>query len=326
MTPPMVSVVIPARDEASVIEGCIAAVAAQDWPRDRLEVLLADGQSSDDTVLRAREAAARVGLASFRVIDNPARGISPAMNVGLEACAGKYLVRVDARSRIPPSYVRTTVEILSERPEVGVVGGAQIAQAASPGVVPEAIARALRNRLSTGLSRYRRAVASGRGDTVWMGVFRTAELRDLGGWPIEFSSNEDWELNRRFRERGSVVWFEHTLRSGYVARAGFSEVVAQHLRYGRAKGEAWSAGQPIEARQVGLLSAPVLAGLLMLWTGPRRALPLALAGLVLVDHVGVREPAPIPVRLGAAICTTVIGAAWWLGAAGGLAKHRLGLR
>ena len=80
---PLVSVIIPALNEAEDISGCIDTLGAQDYPLSSIEVILVDGESEDGTVSRAGESAARYGFKSFRALGNPRRRTSCALNVGL---------------------------------------------------------------------------------------------------------------------------------------------------------------------------------------------------------------------------------------------------
>lgn len=320
---PLVTVLVPAREEEADITGCIRAIGAQDHPTDRIQLVVVDADSTDATVPTVRQVASEFGFAEVVIAQNPARWASAGLNVGLQHARGDYLARVDARSRIPPGYVGRCLERLAHQPEVGVVGGMQVAQARTGGVVETGIARALRNRWTTGLSRYRLGSTSGPSDTVWMGFFRTEELRALQGWDASVVLNEDYELNRRYRLDGRVVWFDASLRSAYLPRRTLTELARQHYRFGRAKGTSWSRGQRPAPRQLLLVAAP-LAGAIVLgslaarfgpWSGV--AVPASLLALDrLQGHDGDATPL---VRLAASAATATIGASWWCGVAAGAA-------
>lgn len=320
---PRVTVLIPARNEEADIAGCIDTVAAQDYPLGDIQLIVVDAASDDGTVAEVRRAAAAHGFGEVLVLDNPARRTSVGLNLGLREARGGYLARVDARSRVQPDYLRTCASTLEQRPEVGVVGGAQVARSRSLGPVDLGIAAALRNRWATGLSRYRRATTSGPSDTVWMGFFRSEELRALGGWADAVALNEDYELNCRYRAAGRTVWFDATLRSEYLPRASMSGLARQYFRFGRVKGMWWARGQRPSGRQAALLAAPVAVGVSLAIgirrLGPVSALfaPLLLAGIERagrVDRVG--EPGS-PVMATTAIA--VLSASWWVGVVAGFA-------
>ena len=121
---PLVSVIMPVRNEAAYIERSLGTVLAQDYPADCLEILVVDGLSTDGTreaVLA--HAAQRPGL---RLLDNPGRIAPAALNVGLSQARGEIVVRVDGHCEIAPDYVRRCVEHLQagfEGAPIEAVGG-----------------------------------------------------------------------------------------------------------------------------------------------------------------------------------------------------------
>ncbi len=327
---PAVSVVIPVLNEEADIAGCIEAVAAQDMGVDRIELLLVDGCSNDATVLVAHEAAARHRFHGVHVLSNPRRLTSVSLNAGLKAATGACVVRIDARSRIEPHYVRRCLTLLEERAEIGVVGGAQWARARGDGCLHVGIARALQNRWSTGLSRYRRNLSSGPTDTVWMGAFRTDDLRALGGWDEAVALNEDYELAARYRAAGAIVWFEGSLRSGYLPRQGLSSLALQYFRFGKVKGTWWARGRDISLRHLLLLSVPPMAGAGLVATvsslGWLRTVTVVLATLILTDALGGADTRAHPFdRAAAALAMSLITFSWWTGVVTGWSWERLSL-
>jgi succinoglycan biosynthesis protein ExoA len=298
---PLVSVIVPARNEEGDIEACLRAVAASDWPAADLEVIVVDGGSRDET---RSVAEAELGRHLFRraeVVSNPAGTTPSNLNAGLAAATGEILVRVDARSLVPPVYVRRCVEDLAADPGVRVVGGRQWAVARDPSVLAAGIARALNNRWGMGLSRYRRGAASGPADTVYLGAFRTAELRAAGGWNERFGTNQDFELNRRMGRDGTV-WFDHRLVVGYLPRASLGALLRQYHRFGRWKVRYWRmTGDRPQPRQVVLIAGPLaLAALVtvVVAVSPRRLRALvvlkvlAVLGAIAVEVAGSRESSP----------------------------------
>ena len=257
----LVTVLVPARDEAASLEACIDAISAQNYPTAALEVIVVvDGASSDDTAGVASALLAGRGFARTEVLHNPGQGTPSNLNVGLGAARGEVLCRVDARSRIPPDYVRRCVGILEARADVAVVGGSQVAVSPRRDALGAGIARSLNNRWGMGLSRYRRGAHSGAGDTVYLGAFRTNDLREVGGWDVALATNQDFDLNRRLARRG-LVWFEAGLPVEYVPRSSIGELYRQYVRFGRWKVRYWRhTGDRPRPRQVALLFGVPLAG------------------------------------------------------------------
>lgn len=320
---PMVSVLIPARNEEEDIERCLRAVLAQDHPHDRMEIVLVDGGSTDETSQRARRTL-QEGDVSWTLISNPAGTTPSNLNVGLEQAEGDIVCRVDARSTIPPHYLGTCAEVLETRSEVVVVGGTQSARPRVRTPREAGIARALNNRLAMGGARYRSSAVSGPADTVYLGAFRTAELRRAGGWDERFATNQDFELNRRLGRSG-IVWFEEGLTVEYRPRRTLPELWQQYHRFGRWKVRYWrSTDDPPRPRQLVAIAAPatvVLAACGAVAVSKERLRTSGVVfgcgaiGLVLVDHVGVSGPASPPVRLVAMAATATVAGAWLSGIA-----------
>jgi succinoglycan biosynthesis protein ExoA len=328
---PLVTVLIPARNEAADLPRCLDHVLAQDHPHDRLEVVVVDGGSSDGTGEVAAARLAASDLHRWVVHPNPTGTTPSNLNAGLTVVTGEILVRVDARSFVPPHHVRCCAEVLTERPDVAVTGGAQVAVAVSDDPVSVGIARALNNRWSMGFARYRRAARSGPADTVYLGAFRTAELREAGGWDERFATNQDFELNRRMGTRG-LVWFDDRLEVGYRPRARLAQLASQYHRFGRWKARYWSiTGDRPRPRQLVLLLAPLPAtgvALAAFWRLPRLRLPAvgaALAAAAVIELRGPTGPPTIDPRAHAVgvAASAVVAGSWFAGAWSGVARWLL---
>src|SRR5688572_771064 len=88
--PPKVSFVIPTLNSARYLDECLAAVRAQDYPRDRLEILLVDAGSTDDT----RAIARRHGV--DRIMENPLRTGEAGKAIGIREATGELICLVDS--------------------------------------------------------------------------------------------------------------------------------------------------------------------------------------------------------------------------------------
>jgi len=130
---PLVTVVVPARNEQRAIEACLAAIVRQSVTN--LEVLVVDGASEDATAKIVAAVAAKDDR--VRCLFNAKRTIPRSLNIGLAAARGRWLVRVDAHSEVPDDYVATAVRLLEDG-RWGGVGGRKDGHATS--VAGQAIA------------------------------------------------------------------------------------------------------------------------------------------------------------------------------------------
>jgi glycosyltransferase involved in cell wall biosynthesis len=224
----MVTVVIPMRNEAACISGCLESVLANALPSGAtMEILVLDGSSTDDSaaiVARLAEGEPRI-----RLLPNPERLQAAAFNRGLAAARGRYLLRMDAHAWYAPDYIAECVRLL-EQIGAGNVGGVQ--QAAGNSWLTRAIAAAVSSRFAAGDARYRTATVPSFTDTVYLGAWRTATLRELGGMRTDWAVNEDYELNVRLRAAGGTVYLSPTIRSTYQVRSSLGKLARQYARYG----------------------------------------------------------------------------------------------
>jgi len=163
--PPLVSLLMPVRNEASFIERSLGAVLAQDYPRDRIEVIVADGLSTDATreIIEAlAEQHPNLGL-----VDNPGKIVSTGLNAALRVARGEIIIRVDGHTVIAPDYCRQCVEALRQ-PGVDNVGGRMIA--VSDGSFGRAVALATCSRFGIGNARFHYSDREELVDTVYLGA------------------------------------------------------------------------------------------------------------------------------------------------------------
>src|SRR5262245_36140990 len=225
-----VTIAMPALNEARYIEACIATVQRQDYPADLIEIIVADGGSTDDT----RAIVARLATADprIKVIDNPERLQAAGLGHIVKQAHGDVIVRMDVHCEYEPDYVRMCVETL-ERTGADNVGGAQRARARSP--FQRAVCAALRSPLAVGGAKYRSATAEGFVDTVFLGAFRRKVFETVGLWDPGAITNEDSELNQRILDAGGQVYLSRDIVVHYFPRESFATLAKQYFRYGRGR-------------------------------------------------------------------------------------------
>jgi succinoglycan biosynthesis protein ExoA len=224
---PDVSVIVPARNEVASIDCCLDSVLAQTGCR--LEVVVVDNGSTDGMTERLRVRAA--ADPRIRVLDNPEPSIPTSLNLAVAAARGRWLVRVDAHSTIPPGYVARAVSRLAEGRWSG-VGGRKTAVAQTP--TGRAIAAVLNSKLAVGGSMYHYGRAETVVDHIPFGAYRTEAVRALGGWDEDVANNEDFEFDQRLRRTGPLL-FDPVLEIRWHARESLGELFRQYRRYGRGK-------------------------------------------------------------------------------------------
>lgn len=227
---PRVTIAMPAYNEERYIEACIASVQAQDYPKEQIEILIADGRSTD----RTREILARLSEEDPRIkmIDNPDRLQAAGLGQLVKQATGDILVRMDVHCEYAPDYVRRCVETL-ERTGADNVGGAQRAKART--FFQKALCAALGSPLGVGGAKYRSAEAEGYVDTVFLGAFRRRVFETVGLWDPGAITNEDAELNQRILDSGGQIYLSRDIVVHYFPRDSFKTLAKQYYKYGRGR-------------------------------------------------------------------------------------------
>jgi glycosyltransferase involved in cell wall biosynthesis len=238
--PSFVTIIMPIRNEAGYIQRSLGSVLTQDYPGDRMEILVVDGMSDDATRdLVAQEIARQEHQddapqnppkAHIALLDNPGRIVPTALNIGLSRARGDIIVRVDGHCEIAPDYVRQIVHRLSQR-EASAVGGPMTT------IGENRVARAISMAQSSWFGVGGVAFRTGRKegcyvDTVAFGGYLREVFSRIGGFDEELVRNQDDEFNLRLTRSGGKIWLDPAIRSVYYSRAGFPSLWRQYFQYG----------------------------------------------------------------------------------------------
>lgn len=227
---PFVSVIMPMFNEEKMADSCVRSILAQDYPSDRMEILVIDGASTDRSAEIVR--ALQEQHPNLRLIHNPKRLTVTSLNLGLSEARGEIYVRMDSHSAMSKNYVRLCVETL-ETTGADNVGGLMRAVGATP--QGKAIALATGSRFGVGGARFHFATKPQYVDTVYLGCYRMEAIRALGGYDEEMIINEDDELNFRLTQQGGKVFLSPDIRSSYQCRNSLRALWKQYFRYGKWK-------------------------------------------------------------------------------------------
>lgn len=267
----LVTVVVPASNEEQFLGACLRAVCDQDYPN--LQIVVVDGASTDGTrevVEEARSVDPRIEL-----VDNPRRNIPSSLNLALSRARGRWLVRVDAHSTVPPGYIRIAVDRLREG-RWGGVGGRK--DAVGQTAAGRAIAVAMASRLGVGNSTYHFGTTAQEVDHLPFGAYPVEVVRALGGWDGRLAANEDFEFDHRLRQAGFRLLFEPRMAIQWQCRQSLPDLFRQYVRYGRGKVDvAWLHPRSMHPRHV---APPVFVACLAVALTTVRRHPVRLPALL----------------------------------------------
>ncbi len=233
MTLPRVTIAIPCLNEERHIAACVTDAATQDYPRNLIEILVADGGSSDGTrkILSAMARRDR----RIRVLDNPTRIQATGLNVAIRSSSGDVIVRMNAHARYAKDYVRASVRALA-RTGADNVGGpfpGRAMRSQHPGTrFQRAVSLALESKLGLGGAAHHEGTNGRWVATVWCGAFRRRAFERAGLFDPNAITNEDAELNHRIRAAGGGVYLDPSIAAHLHPRTSHREVARQFFRYG----------------------------------------------------------------------------------------------
>ncbi|HRV29201.1 MAG TPA: glycosyltransferase family 2 protein [Spirochaetia bacterium] len=222
-----VSVIIPVYNESKYIDRCLSSLKRQTYPQDKIEFLLVDGGSTDDTVEKIK---AYYDM-NIKLLHNEKRLVTYALNTGIRNSTGKYIIRMDAHAEYAEDYIKKCVYYL-ENTDADNVGG--VATTLGEGFVGMANAEILSSKFGVGNSRFRTETESGYVDTVPFGAFRREIFTKIGLFDPELPRSEDNDFNSRIRKSGGKVYMSSDVKLKYYCRNTVGGLLSQALKNGNA--------------------------------------------------------------------------------------------
>ena len=224
---------MPVRNEAGYIERCLKAVVEQDYPAERMEIIVADGMSTDATreiIQSFHSRFANIRLPNIRLVDNPGKIAPTGLNRATEMAKGEIIARVDGHCEIAPDYISRAVEHLQNE-EVDGVGGP--IETIGETATAEVIAVAMSSVFGVGGSTFRTVKDKTMlADTIAFPVYKRTIIERAGGYDEELVRNQDDEYNYRLRKLGAKLLLAANVRSRYYSRGSVQKLFKQYFQYG----------------------------------------------------------------------------------------------
>lgn len=226
-----ISVIVPCYNERGTIHLLLDALYAQTYPRAAMEVIIADGMSTDGTQTAIQSWHEQHPDLAVKIVENRVRIIPAALNTAIRASKGMYIVRLDAHSMPERDYVERSVAAVAGGRGQN-VGGVWDIQPGGEHWMARSIAAAAGHPVGVGDAKYRYSDQAGFVDTVPFGAFKRELLDEVGLFDETLLTNEDYEFNTRIRQAGGKIWFDPQIRSVYYAREDLPALARQYWRYG----------------------------------------------------------------------------------------------
>jgi len=214
-----VSVIIPCRNEEKFIKRCLESIFLQDFPKEKLEVLVIDGMSEDKT----REIIKKYqkSYSFIRILDNPKKITPSPLNVGIKNSKGEIVVRMDSHADYRKDYISKCVKYL-KRYNADNVGGIIKTIPAENSIFAEAIAFSMSTVFGVGSSYFRTGVDNPRWvDTVFGGCYKKKVFKKIGLFNENLVRSQDMEFNLRLKRAGGKILLAPDIISYYYPKSDF---------------------------------------------------------------------------------------------------------
>jgi succinoglycan biosynthesis protein ExoA len=168
--------------------------------------------------------------ANLKLIDNPRKIVSTALNAAVAQSRGEIIIRVDGHCKIARDYIQRCVEGLQKYGADGIGGPVETLGSS---VIARAIAVAMSSNFGVGGSDFRTQMTRRRlADTVPFPAYSKEILKKGGPFDEELVRNQDDEYNYRLRKIGAKILLAPDVRSEYYSRSSLRSLWWQYFQYG----------------------------------------------------------------------------------------------
>ena len=213
----LVSIIIPCRNEEKFIEKCLDSLVLQDYPKEKLEILVVDGASEDKTREIVKKLIEKCPF--VRLLENPKKYTPFGLNVGIRNAKGEVIARMDAHAEYEKKYISKCVKYLKEY-GVDNVGGIMITMSRKDTALGKAIVAVLSHRFGVGSAIFRIGAKDPTlVDTVFGGCYKREVFDKIGYFDENLPRGQDMDFNLRLRKSGGKILLVPEIKSFYYARS-----------------------------------------------------------------------------------------------------------
>ena len=227
---PMVSVIIPSRDEEKYIRKCLDSVVANDYPKSRLEILLVDGLSKDNTREIIKNYQNRYPF--IKLLDNPKKFTPFAWNMGIKNAKGEIVILGGAHAFYSEDYISKCIRYLKEY-KADNVGGIIKTVPKTNTLIARAIALCLSSFFGAGGSYFRTGSKKTRWvDTVFGGCYKKEVFEKIGLFNENLVRSQDMEFNLRLKRAGGKILLASTIVTDYYPKDNLKDFFLHNIEDG----------------------------------------------------------------------------------------------
>lgn len=227
---PLVSIIIPCRDEEKFINKCLDSIIANDYPKNRFELLVVDGMSNDGTRGILKHYVQKYSY--IRRLDNPKKITSCALNIGIKNSRGELILWMSAHNKYEKEYISQCVKYLV-RYNADAVGGIIKARPRKDNLIEKSICIATSHPFGVGKSIHKIGSKNPQWTDTAFGVCYKKEIFErVGTFNENLVRGQDMEFSLRLKKAGLRTLLVPDIVSYYYPRSDFKSFLRHNFKNG----------------------------------------------------------------------------------------------
>ncbi len=230
---PFISALLVTRNEHVFIEKALLSLIKQTYPKDKYEIIIIDGESTDGTLDIVNNLIHEYKTDKFdiRIVNNPKHILASGWNIGIHEAKGEYVVRIDAHAEALPDFIEKNVETILSIQDVICVGGKLITKSLDDD--NDLISKVLSSQFGVGNSSFRVSNISGYADTAVYGLYKKEVFDKVGYFNEQYIRNQDIEFHSRINALGGKFYFNPEINCIYYSRNTVKKMMKQSFENGK---------------------------------------------------------------------------------------------
>ena len=232
---PFFSIILAFRNEESFLETCLTSYDEQTLSRDKWEVILVDGCSTDNSTEIAKNYI--TAHSNAKLVINPNKIATAGWNSGLKVASGKFYHIANAHSVTDKHFFELAEKILTSNEDIDALGG-RIFKVGDD-YISNSISESTNQPFAMGGSYYRIGTKARKTNVIGQGIYRKKLIDMLGPYDENIKRSGDWEFNYRVNANGHLMYFDPRLIVYVYTRANYKSLFVQQFRTGFWKIRVW---------------------------------------------------------------------------------------
>lgn len=229
-----VTAIIVVRNAEEYIKNAINSILEQTFGLEKIELILVDGQSTDNTINIIEEVLLkdeRVNkLIDVKLLTNEKKILSSGWNMAIRESKCPYVIRIDAHSEINENYILGCFDNFQENNDISCVGGTL--NTININKKRDYISMILSSPFGVGNSKFRYSDKKEFVDTVAYGLYKKDEIIKNGYFNEKLKRNQDTFLHSKIRDNGGLFLLDPSITANYYARESILKMSKQAFRNG----------------------------------------------------------------------------------------------